>query len=74
MKKIRIGRTLKKLVKKGSKSGFLKKWGTRAAFGAAAAGVAAAGVAAVRRAGSRAKSASAAKKRRPAARKRKARQ
>lgn len=70
MKKIRVRKTLKKLVKKAAKSRRAKKWGTRAAIGAAAAGVAVAGGMAVRR--SRAKAKKRAAKKRPAAKKRKA--
>lgn len=68
MKKIRLGRKLKKAIRKANTPG-VKKWGKRAAVGVAAAGAAAAAVAGIRRARSKAKKAAkpAARKRRPAA-------
>ena len=70
MKKIKVRKTLKKLAKRAGKSRRVKKWGTRAAIGAAAAGAAVAGGMAVRRARAKAKKKAAARTRRPAAKKR----
>lgn len=71
MKKIRIRRKVKKLTRK---RGAMRKWGTRAALGAAAAGIAAAGVMAARKRGAKKraakKGASTAKKGRATSKKR----
>lgn len=71
MKKIRIGRKVKKLVRKAGRRRTLKKWGTRAAIGVAAAGAAAAAVVGARRARGKTAKKATAKKRSSGGKKRK---